>query len=200
MKKKVIKLIIILILIIGIVVYFNAFKPAKIYEKTANINIIDYKIEGEDSDEEYYREPFDNLISEYNGEDYDGFINDEKLVRTNSELPSDKDKDYKSIYVSLKIKNRSIFLLNNINAMIAKNDKDSRILYTSGCVMTQQVKPLKTNDKVDIMVVEMYTGDMTDEEILDYIRKQDITVYYETKFNGVKSEKISLKDASIRQN
>ena len=87
MKKKVIKLIIILILI-GIVVYFNAFKPAKIYEKTANINIIDYKIEGEDSD----------------------------------------------------------------------------------------------------------------EEILDYIRKQDVTVYYETKFNGVKSEKISLKDASIRQN
>ena len=192
MKKKVIKLIIILMLI-GVVVYFNAYKPAKIYEKTASIHIIDYKIE--DPDEEYDRELFDILISEYNGENYDGYINDEKLVRTNSELPSDK-----SIYVSLKIKNRSIFLLNNINAMIAKNDKDSRILYTSGCVMIQQVKPLKTNDKVDIMVVEMYTGDMTDEEILDYIRKQYVTVYYETKFNGVKSEKISLKDASIRQN
>ena len=197
MKKKVIKLIIILMLI-GAVVYFNVYKPAKIYEKTANIYICEN--DNETSDEEYDRELFDDLISEYNGENYDGFINDEILVRTNTELPSNKDKDYKSIYVSLKIKNRSIFLLNNINAMITKKDKDSRILYTHTSEMTEYVKLLKTNNDVDIMVVEMYTGDMTDEEILDYIRKQDVTVYYETKFNGIKSEKISLKDASIRQN
>ena len=194
-KRKLIKIVIILV-VIAIAVYFNVYKPAKIYEKTASIHIIDYKIEGE----EYDRELFDDLISEYNGEDYDGFINNNNLVRTNSELPSNKDKDYKSIYVSLKIKNRSIFLLNDINAIVMKKNKDSRILYTSGCFITQQVKPFKTNDKVDIMDIEMYTGDMTDEEILDYIRKQDVTVYYETKFNGVKSEKISLKDASIRQN
>ena len=113
MKKKVIKLIIILMLI-GAVVYFNVYKPAKIYEKTANIYICEN--DNETSDEEYDRELFDDLISEYNGENYDGFINDEILVRTNTELPSNKDKDYKSIYVSLKIKNRSIFLLNDINA------------------------------------------------------------------------------------
>ena len=40
---------------------------------------------------------------------------------------------------------------------------------------------------------------MTDEEILEYVQKLDIKVYYNSKMSGSNDELISLKHAKLRK-
>lgn len=48
----------------------------------------------------------------------------------------------------------------------------------------ENIKPLKTKKDTEIIWLTMYMGDMSDEEILDYIQRLDIEVYYSSKNVG----------------
>lgn len=196
MKIKKSKSIIILIsiIVLFLIVWLNAIKPTKINEDKIEVFIDNNALI---NPEGYDRSLFDSLINRYNGEEYDQFINDQQLVRTNKELPSDKDEDYKSVAIEIEIKNRSIFDLNNFVATM-DIDENSRILYTHGSIVNEKVGSLKTG-KPTVMWLEVYCGDITDEELIEYIQNQRITLYYDNPVSGVVTEKVSLKKAKNRK-
>lgn len=187
MKKKVI--FITLILTLGLVfIWFNIIKPCEIESDISIYIAQDYGISGEN----YHTETYDNLISQYNGKKITQIINDEKLVRTDGSIPSDKKKDYKRICIELKVKNRSIFEQEHFVASI-KMSEHSEVLYTYDSMISENVKPFNTGN-VDVMWLEMYCEDMTDEEIAEYIEGLTIKVSYGNSVTGVKTENIKISD------
>lgn len=187
MKKKAI--FITLMLTLGLIfIWFNIVKPCKISDKAKIFIYEDYGL----SDEIYDTKTYDNLISVYNGKGATQVINDEKLVRTDGELPSDKTKDYKSIGIHIKVKNRSIFKQEHFVASI-EMEEHSNILFTDDNLVYENVKAFKTDD-VTVMWLEMYCGDMTDEEIAEYIKGLTIKVSYGNSITGVKTESVKISD------
>lgn len=149
-------------------------------------------------DEEFCRDTFDALLDVYNGNDTIEFINDEQLVRTNPVLPSEKASDYKTIAVDIGVNNRSFFKLMKFSAIIDNADEDSRVLYTYGSEVTETAGALK-GSSVNVMWMEIYCGDLTEEELLEYIRGLDIIVYYDSTIAGVRQKKVSLDGAVYRE-
>lgn len=70
---------------------------------------------------------------------------------------------------------------------------------STGAFVSENIKPLKTKKDTEIIWLTMYMGDMSDEEILDYIQRLDIEVYYSSKMLGSNDELISLKHAKLRK-
>lgn len=149
--------------------------------------------------EEYDDEIFNALIDRYEGKNSSVFLNDEQLVRKNRNLPSDKTKDYGTVIISVEFKNNSIFNLKDIIGSVTNEKDDSYVLYSTGAFVSENIKPLKTKKDTEIIWLTMYMGDMSDEEILDYIQRLDIEVYYSSKMLGSNDEIISLKHAKLRK-
>lgn len=194
MKKYIKKIIVIFVLalVLGIFLLTNVFVPCK----TGNVEL-SITDNFKESDEKYVDDMFNSLVDIYEGKEETSFVNDEQLIRTNRELPSDKAKDYETICVNLNVKNRSIFSLDNFSGTVEINDPDSRVLFTYGNEVTEKVSPL-SEDMVSVIWLEMYCGDLTREELLEYIRGLDIIIYYESSIAGVKQEKVSLQEAVYR--
>lgn len=187
MKKKIV-IISFIFMIMFVFVWFNFIKPCKISRNVKIFIYEDYSL----SSEEYNTEMYDNLINLYNGKKTTQLIFDEKLVRTDGQLPSDKTKDYKSIAIKIKVKNRSIIAQENFVASMEMAE-NSNILYTCGEIVCQNVKAFKTGN-VTVMWLEMYCGDMTDEEIAEYIKGLTIKVSYGNSVTGVKTESVKISD------
>lgn len=187
MKKKII--IIALMLTLGLVfAWFNIIKPCEIDNKIKIFVSEDYRL----TDEKYNTSLYESLISQYNGTGTKVSTNYRKLVRTDGNLPSDKEKDYKSIAIHMEIKNRSIFKQEHFVASI-EMEEHSNILFTDDNLVYENVKAFKTDD-VTVMWLEMYCGDMTDEEIAEYIKGLTIKVSYGNSITGVKTESVKISD------
>jgi hypothetical protein len=197
MKRKFIVLGIIVTVLLGLIIYTNFINPCEISEKNVSIFVCDNDYAG--TDEPYNTEKFEALVDRYEGKNTSEYLNDEQLVRTNRTLPSDKESDYYTLIITAEVKNNSIFSLMNFTGSINEQSSDSRILFSLGSVTTQYVKSLHTEDNLEIIWLEMYVGDMDQQELLEYIRQQEVTVYYSSKLFGVKNQTISLKNAVYRK-
>lgn len=197
MSKRKIIVIAIIIIPVLIFIYFNVIKPCEINENKIEIFISrdDENLAGEEYDDEI----FNALIDRYEGKNSSVFFNDEQLVRKNRNLPSDKTKDYGTVIISVEFKNNSIFNLKDIIGSVTNEKDDSYVLYSTGAFVSENIKPLKTKKDTEIIWLTMYMGDMSDEEILDYIQRLDIEVYYSSKMLGSNDEIISLKHAKLRK-
>ncbi len=189
MKRKRMILVVVVILVFGFVfTWFNIIKPCEMEDEVRIFIAEDYDI----LEDLYDTSIYDSLISRYNGKGTTQIINDEKLVRTDGNLPSDKTKDYKSIAIEVKVKNRSIFDMENFVASIDM-EEHSDILYTYGSIVCERVESFKTGN-VNVMWLEMYCGDMTDEEIVEYIKGLTIKVSYGNGITGVRTEAVKISD------
>ena len=122
-----------------------------------------------------------------------------KLVRLNGKLPSKNAKDYRHISLSLKMTNRGIFKITDPEGYFLGDDPDSRILYSDTAdEVIHYVRGLKKEKDVPVIRFEMYVGDMSDQEIIDYIKTKELNIVYENKLMGIKNIKISLKDIDIK--
>ncbi len=196
MSKRKIIVIAIVIIPVLIFIYFNVIKPCEISENKIEIYIArdDEKLAGE----KYNDEIFKALIDRYEGKNTSVFLNDEQLVRKNKELPSEKTKDYGTVIISTEFKNNSIFSLNDIIGSVCNEEDDSYVLYSTGPFASERIKSLKTKQDTEIIWLTMYMGEMTDEEILEYVQKLDIKVYYNSKMSGSNDQVISLKNAKLK--
>ena len=193
MKKWLFEFGIIIFIILVMVIVINFFVPISTGE--IEINVID-NFEGEN--EKFNRDEFDKLLDAHNGKEAEEFINEnDRIVRTNRKLPSDKSSDYKTIVVDINIKNRSLFDLYGFSGKVKVDDPDSRILYTYSSVKAETADRLKETS-IDVLWMKVYVGDYTDEELLKYIRGLDVEIYFENDIIGNKSYNVSLERAEYR--
>lgn len=193
MKKWLFEVGVIIFIILVMVIVINFFVPISTGE--IEINVID-NFEGEN--EKFNRGEFDKLLDAHNGKEVEEFINEnDRIVRTNRKLPSDKSSDYKTIVVDINIKNRSLFDLYGFSGKVKVDDPDSRILYTYSSVKAETADRLKETP-IDVLWMKVYVGDYTDEELLKYIRGLDVEIYFENDIIGNKSYNVSLERAEYR--
>lgn len=195
MKKNIVKIIgmLVVVMILVILLITNIFYPCN----TGKIELYVSESYG-DEEAEFYSEIFYALIDRYNGKEEDKFINEEQLVRTNPELPSNKEVVYKSVAIDIEVSNRSFFELTDFSATVEIDDPDSRVLYTYGNEVTE-IAPALKDSTVCVMWMKIYCGDLTDEELLEYIRGLDIVIYYDSSIAGVKEQRVSLSEAMYRE-
>ena len=193
MKKWLYEFGIIIFIILAMVIIINIFVP--IFTGKIEINVID-NFEGEN--EKFNRDEFDKLLDEHNGKEVEEFIHeDDRIVRTNRELPSDKASDYKTIVVDINIKNRSFFDLYDFSGRVKVDDPDSRILYTYSSVKAEIADKLKETS-VGVLWMKVYVGDLTDEEFLKYIRGLEVEIYFKNDVMGKKTYNVSLESAKYK--
>ena len=193
MKKWLYEFGIIIFIILAMVIIINIFVP--ISTGKIEINVID-NFEGEN--EKFNRDEFDKLLDEHNGKEVEEFIHEnDRIVRTNRELPSDKSSDYKTIVVDINIKNRSFFDLYDFSGRVKVDDPDSRILYTYSSVKAEIADRLKETS-VGVLWMKVYVGDLTDEEFLKYIRGLEVEIYFKNDVMGKKTYNVSLESAKYK--
>lgn len=196
MKKIKMIIAIILIIVVGAFGWFNLYSPCKISKKNAKITI---SAENNDDNEEYNDEKYNKLLNLYKNGKIDEDVSDMRLVRMNGGLPSKYAKDYRKISLSLKITNRSFLKINDFECFFLDNDPDDNILYSDRKYeVIHDIRGLKIVEDVPVIRFEMYVGDMSDEEIIDYIKTKEIYIIYKHKFVGIEDIKISLKDLDIK--
>lgn len=191
MKKKKIIICVILVIIVGVFAWCNFINPAIVYEDGE----IDF-VAGHNDGEEYNRSLFDDLIKEYRGEETDNYINDEELVRTNPELPSTKSEDYISVAIDFEIRNISMFQIDGFTAMVNGEDENSRILYTDSDIQEQYINAFEKK-VITTVWLEVYRGDMNDDELTNYLKERKITVYYKNSISGTKSKTVQLSECNV---
>ena len=195
MKKYLFEIIVgvIVFILVGTSVIINFFAPCSTGD--IQINVLD-DFEGEN--EMFDRSSFDRLLDAYNGIEVEEFIHEnDRIVRTNRELPSDKASDYKTIVVDINIKNRSFFDLYDFSGRVKVDDPDSRILYTYSSVKAETADRLKETS-VDVLWMRVYVGDITDEELLNYIRGLEMEIYFKNDVIGKKIYNVSLEKAKYK--
>lgn len=193
MKKWLFEFGIIIFIILAMVIIINFFVPISTGE--IEINVIN-NFEGEK--EKFNRDEFDKLLDAHNGKEVEEFIHEnDRIVRTNRELPSDKASDYKTIVVDINIKNRSFFDLYYFSGRVKVDDPDSRILYTYSSVKSETANRLKETS-VDVLWMKVYVGDLTDEELLKYIRDLEVEIYFENDVMGKKTYNVSFESAKYK--
>lgn len=193
MRKFLKKIIVILVILsaISALYYYQIYAPIKIEGVKVTVMPLD------ESDLDSIRHRYYEV---YNG----GFAAEySTLLRLNGKFPEGDENDFRIISIDLKINNRSIFSQNDIRGYITTGSEDSRMLSCTDSMTTDFVRSFKNGEACPVFM-HMYTGGLTDEEIVDYVLQQEIKLYYNNAL-GSKTEIISLKDiqpveSDIRKN
>lgn len=182
MKKFLKKFIVIFVIlcVISVLYYYQIYSPIKIEGVRVTVMPLD------ESDLDAMRHSYNDV---YNG----GFEAEHcTLLRLNGKFPEGDEKDFRVISIDLKINNRSIFSQNDIRGYITTGSEDSRMLSCTDNLTTDFVRSFKNGEACPVFM-DLYTGGLTDEEIVDYVLQQEIKLYYNNAL-GSKTEIISLKD------
>ncbi|MBE5939747.1 MAG: hypothetical protein E7266_05040 [Lachnospiraceae bacterium] len=185
-KKK----IVVYIMIISILLIFTGTLYVQINSslqvKSVNVDIREYGIG-------WTFEEFKSLY-EYVNETED---KDYQLIRQENVFPSEDKNDYCGITIWAKIKNRSFLDVNVYNTYIVDEDVNSPIIKAS-TEISEDFGNFEEVEEFCVIAFDMYRGDMTDEEILEYIKTLKLEVYYGNTIDRNSTLKLDLKDYDVK--
>lgn len=173
MKKKILIVIgCILICAFLILLYFNLTHPIKV----VSVNVVCQNWDATYESLEAFAESYNN-----------GSYNKERTIvhNFNGKLPSDDPKDYADVYIDLTFKNRSPFQHYTIDGYIEKFSKNGEMAICSG-IMSDIffVQVFRMTEKEGRVLLTIYTGDRSDEEIKEMIRGIEMTFVAEGSIIG----------------
>ena len=183
MKKKILlSLAAITIIFLGTVIYTQIWKPLVIKPKEAQCIVWDATYDAVKAKAE------DALADEYDKTSF--FIHSFDGV-----LPSDNPDDYMSVYCTLQVKNRSIFHMNSVNAVVLElNNYEKNVLFSdsSDTVVSGGLWRFTTEDETFRLII--YIADMDETAIRDLIKGLKAKVTFEGDFIGVREKIIDFAD------
>lgn len=98
----------------------------------------------------------------------------EQIVRKDNPYPTQDPSCYRDVYVYVDIKNSGFLNRKIYDAVIdSEMDDDSRIILRDGCLVTQSVGAFKQSNGVYAAHMVLYTEDMTDDQISEYLKAID---------------------------
>lgn len=182
MKKKIlIAVSAVIIIAIALFLFLNIRGNVKVEKGTIRITKLDEANFGN----------VDNLKETYESLQNDSLA---QKIRKNDIFKSDSIDDYILVGVSVDIKNNSIFNASEISGyLVLDDDDDSPIIYKEGSIEVEKVKGYE-KDNVFLMSLILYKGDMTDDEIIEYIKNLDIEINYRNRVLTHINKNIKLSD------
>lgn len=183
--KKWIKIITVFILfiIIGALIYINYFSPLIISNMDIEItkpNELVYEPDMEDH--------LSIIRSIKSGDANKGY----QLVRDSDDLPSNSKNDYIYLAIQFNVKNLSFFNQQNIDGFFANTSKNSRIIYKKSFDIKGNVGKFKKNRISAVYNAVMYRKGMSDKEVMEYIKKEDIRLEFSNIIRGSMKMNVSL--------
>lgn len=169
-------------MLIGVCCYYNFLKPIKIEPKKVVCQNWDATYVSIKAFEEMY------LSENYNK-------STTVIHSFQGKLPSENPKDYMTVYISLEAKNRCWFdsyIVDGSITEIGKYKEMALFSYTLGEGGTIQV--FHNSVKEGTIVLDIYIGNHTDEEIKEFIRSISIETISKGKIMNKKKSTISLEN------
>lgn len=183
MKKIIICIVAIILVVIGFLIYTNV--KGNISPKSSLLRIC------------YMSEGIDGSVKEeknlYEESKEDSTI---QKIRKNNIFPSNDISDYVHVGLFIELKNNSLLDISDITGYLLLDDPDSIIIYKYGSIENEKLSGGELRNTY-IMGLLIYKGNMTDQEILEYIQDQDIEIYYRNKYMSHLSKIIHMSDLSI---
>lgn len=182
MKKIKVLIISVFVLILGVFLYFNIITPIQIKLTTVMCQNWDATYVGIKAFEEYYA----------NGNyDKDTTI----LHGFNGKLPSENPKDYMNVYISLQGQNRSCFEAFTVDGYISNIAiYGDMALYSTTVSSVETMQIFRCSEKEGTLVLNIFVGNHTDEQIKEFIQSITIQVNSEGSIFGKRDTIISLAD------
>lgn len=183
MKKVIIKIgILLLIVIIGICSYFNFIKPVK-------IEVTDVSCQNWDATYESVKA----FEKNYKTKSYD--TNKTVVHNFDGKLPSDNPKDYMTVYINVKADNRCWFQPYVIDGYISDIGKYKEMALFSATMSDAEVVRAFRNDyREGQIVLDIYVGKHTDDEIKEFVRSITIAASGEGEIIGKQKTTLKLTD------
>lgn len=123
---------------------------------------------------------------------YEGIIEDDTLLRLSGDFPGGAIEDYGFIVIKFDVKNNSYLNQKDIKGYITTPSKNSRMLYCSDSIASEFVDK-RTSEMVTPIWMYMYIKDMTATEIVEYIKEQEVKIYF-YNYWGESEMNFKLKD------
>ncbi len=124
----------------------------------------------------------------------DKLEDDEHAYSFNGELPSNNPEDYMSFDCSFEVDNNSIFDDFAINATLAGTEKyKENILFVSDANSAMIHNANKMDKTTAWIVLYVYTGNLTDEQIRELANNLSVTVKLYGKYLGTRTKTISFE-------
>lgn len=183
MKQKIRFFVAIIItVLVGMVTYYNIIVPI-------TIEVKDVKCENWDATFTAIKAFEEN----FNKDEYDKDTT--KLHNFDGKLPSENPKDYMSVYISLGAKNRSLFESYIIDGVISKIETNQEMaLYSTTLGAVERMQVFRNSEKDGMLVLDIYIGDYSDEEIKEFINSITIQTVCKGSLIGKKEMSVSLKN------
>ncbi|MBD5135397.1 MAG: hypothetical protein HDT39_05460 [Lachnospiraceae bacterium] len=174
------------IILLGVLIIYVITNKPSIIEKIELTVIHDFP--GNEILKQHEEEEMNRILSG----DTDG-----EVVRLENGLPEEwEEGKIVCMTIGVTMRNLTVMPLNNMEATIKEKSEDSYILYTWGDVVTQRQPPF-SKKKITIMWFDMFCGDMSYDEIRDYVSKCTAVVRYTMPLFGTHTMEIPLKDIEI---
>lgn len=114
-------------------------------------------------------------------------IDDDNQYIAENPFPSDDPKDYCKISIKYVAKNRGPFKLSISDGYIVNTEDAGFVIYKRGIVVNTAVDSFSKTLSTDGFDLFCYRNGMTDEEILEKVKKLNFAIYYENDlFNSIK--------------
>lgn len=184
-KRKVIKVFIfIMIVVFLIVVILTQFLyPLKVKE-------VYFFVEPFSSEELQIRKSFYNVH-------IDDINSNNQFIRTENPFPSDDYTEYCHIVINPVLVNKSVFNVSVQDSFVKNTQFADKVIYKNGIVMNTNVGRFDNAIISDPYHLFVWRGDMTDEELYQYVKRLTFEVYYESDIVNSKKFDISLKNAKL---
>lgn len=185
-------IIAIVVLLLGAAVYVNVFSPLIVGEKYIEVEELDAT--------EYSDTYFLDLEKRANGikNGRSGLGEGTQALRTGDMLPSYEMEDYVCFNIFVNVTNLSFFEQAGFH-MYFEASEDSRIIVKESCCVTERLKGCKNRD-IWMAVGTLYRGDLTDEELEEYISRQKVKLRINNSLRGDIDIDMSLDGAKIVDN
>lgn len=185
-------IIAIVVLLLGAAVYVNVFSPLIVGEKYIEVEELDAT--------EYSDTYFLDLEKRANGikNGRSGLGEGTQALRTGDKLPSYEMEDYVCFNIFVNVTNLSFFEQAGFH-MYFEASEDSRIIVKESCFVTERLKGCKNRD-IWMAIGTLYRGDLTDEELEEYISRQKVKLRINNSLRGDIDIDMSLDGAKIVDN
>ena len=112
-------------------------------------------------------------------------------------LPSDNPNDYMTVYCTLEVKNRSIFHMSNLEAIVLElGNHAGNVLYSTSSSDTVGGGVFRFSEKDITFILDVYIGNMDETAIKEMVKGIKAKVMYEGDFTGVKEETIEFSNCN----
>ena len=181
-KKLLISFSIVITLAIVIALYTQIWKPLTLYPLEAECIVWDATYDAAQAQAEMV------LSGEYDKTMF--FIHSFK-----DKLPSDNPDDYMTIYCTIRAKNRSVFHINSLKAVVFDLDNyEENVLFSdsSDSVIAGPIWRHTTSDET--FRLKVYVGDMDETAVRELVKGLTAKVTYEGDFTGIREKLIDFSE------